>query len=125
MESTDHLAVSYAGLKPGAVSREALKEGLLIFCPWLADQGEADDEADAASAGSWHLDGMDTVDVGSGSLPEVRSATAYHGQAMRVHASVCLASRMTTHLPVPALVQLHMPALHFTSEPTACGHCGH
>lgn len=63
-----------AGLKPGSVVRQSLKEGLLVFCPWLAKEKEADGEADAVSSGSSgssDLGGMDTLDIGSGSLAEV------------------------------------------------------
>lgn len=65
----------HAGLKPGAVAREDLQEGLLVFCPWLAEDARSD--ADAASTDSWELGGMDTLDADSGTLSEVRGASRH------------------------------------------------
>ena len=80
----------HAGLKPGAVAREALQEGLLVFCPWLAEDGLSD--ADAASTDSWELGGMDTLDAGSGALSEVRAASR-HRDAIILPAALQFQSR--------------------------------
>ena len=48
--------------------REALQEGLLVWCPWLAGTGGADANMDCMSTESCELLGLDTVDADSSSL---------------------------------------------------------
>eukprot|EP00892_Ulva_mutabilis_P011345 jgi/Ulvmu1/8583/UM045_0026.1 len=60
-------ALVEVGLDGGPAVRDSLQEGLLVWCPWLA--AATGQDADAMSTDSWQLQGMDTVDVDSASLP--------------------------------------------------------